>query len=52
VPLAARRERVNAEVARLIALRATKIHVNPDAEQTDHYGVLMNDPEGNEFCIA
>lgn len=51
VPLATRRERIDAEVVRLVALGAKKIHV-PGGEELDHYGVLMNDPEGNEFCVA
>jgi len=52
VPLETRRERVDAEVARLVGLGATKVHTIPGADSTDHYGVLMNDPEGNEFCVA
>ncbi len=52
VPLATRRERVDAEAARLVALGGTKVRVTPGAEESDHYGVLMHDPEGNEFCIA
>ena len=30
---------------------ATRKRVLPD-EGLDHYAVLMNDPEGNEFCVA
>jgi hypothetical protein len=52
VPLATRRERIDAEVVRLEALGAKKVHVIPGGEAVDHYGVLMNDPEGNEFCVA
>lgn len=51
VPLATRRERVDAKVAELVTLGATKVRVIP-SEGIDHYGVLMNDPEGNEFCLA
>jgi hypothetical protein len=51
VPMATRRERVDAEVDRLVGLGATQVHTIP-GEGLDHYAVLMNDPEGNEFCIA
>jgi len=51
LPLQTRRERVEAEVTRLEALGATRVHTIPD-EGLDHYAVLMNDPEGNEFCVA
>jgi hypothetical protein len=50
-PLEVRRERVEAEVARLIGLGATQVRVT-SSEGLDHYAVLMNDPEGNEFCVA
>lgn len=50
-PLETRRERVDAKVDSLVALGATKVRVLPD-EGLDHYAVLMNDPEGNEFCVA
>jgi Glyoxalase-like domain len=51
VALETRRERVDAEVSKLVGLGASKVHIISD-EGTDHYGVLMNDPEGNEFCVA
>jgi hypothetical protein len=51
VPLELRRERVDAEVARLVAAGATILRVL-DTEGIDHYGVVLADPEGNEFCVA
>ncbi|UNX54609.1 VOC family protein [Georgenia sp. TF02-10] len=48
VPLAEQRERVAAEVARLVGLGATRL-----AEHTElgTHWVVMQDPEGNEFCV-
>jgi hypothetical protein len=51
VPLATRRERVDAAVARLLALGATTAMVH-DVDGLDHYAVTMQDPEGNEFCVC
>jgi hypothetical protein len=51
VPLPERRERIEAEAARLEALGATRLRVLA-ADGVDHYGVVMQDPEGNEFCVA
>ena len=51
VPLPERRARIEAEAARLEALGATRLRVN-SADGLDHYGVVLQDPEGNEFCIA
>lgn len=45
-----RRERVEAEAARLVALGATRLQANAE-EGLDHYAVAMLDPEGNEFDI-
>lgn len=45
-----RRERVEAEAARLVALGATRVRTN-STEGMDHYAVAMLDPEGNEFDI-
>jgi catechol 2,3-dioxygenase-like lactoylglutathione lyase family enzyme len=50
VPLATRRPRVDAEAERLLALGATRLRVL-FTEGVDHYGVVMADPEGNEFCL-
>jgi len=49
VPLDERKERVDAEVARLKSLGATDERgaIKRDGE----YWVRMNDPEGNEFCV-
>ena len=49
VPLADRRVRVDAEVARLKALGATD--ERGSIERLGEYWVRMNDPEGNEFCV-
>ena len=51
VPLDERRERIEAEAARLEALGASRLWVN-SMDGLDHYGVVMADPEGNEFCVA
>jgi hypothetical protein len=50
VPIATRKQRVDAEAQRLISLGATMIRVL-EQEGLDHYGVAMKDPEGNEFDI-
>ena len=51
VPLDVRRSRVDAEVERLVGLGASVLRVL-STEGLDHYGVVMQDPEGNEFCVA
>ncbi len=51
VPLAERRARVDAEVARLAAHGARALRVLEPAGQ-DYYAVVLLDPEGNEFCVA
>ena len=50
VPMAARRQRVDAEAGRLAGLGATMVRALEE-EGLDHYGVAMKDPEGNEFDI-
>ena len=45
-----RRERVEAEAARLVTLGATRLHTLVE-EGLDHYAVALTDPEGNEFDI-
>ncbi|HEY5629689.1 MAG TPA: VOC family protein [Candidatus Limnocylindrales bacterium] len=45
-----RKERIDAEAARLVALGASD-HRGPIAEGGS-YWMRMNDPEGNEFCIV
>ena len=50
VPIETRRQRVDAEAARLAGLGAEL--VGPlDSEGLDHYAVAMRDPEGNEFDV-
>ncbi len=48
--LETRRERVEAEAARLVSLGATRLHTIME-EGLDHYAVALTDPEGNEFDI-
>ena len=50
VPIATRRQRIDAEARRLTGLGATMVKVLQQ-EGLDHYGVAMKDPEGNEFDI-
>jgi len=50
VPLATRKQRVDAEARRLADLGAT-ITGTLSADGLDHYAVGMKDPEGNEFDI-
>lgn len=50
VPLATRRERVEAEASRLVTLGATRVRT-VSADGMDHYAVAMSDPEGNEFDV-
>ena len=42
------RRRVDIEVDRLMSLGATRVGAN---EQHGEYWVVMQDPEGNEFCV-
>ena len=48
-PLEDRRAAVDAEVERLVGLGATVMH--PGRVERDEYWVVMQDPEGNEFCV-
>jgi hypothetical protein len=50
LPLQVRKKRVDAAAVRLVALGA-KILEEWDEPAIDHYAVLMQDPEGNEFDI-
>ncbi len=50
IPIATRRQRVDAEAGRLSDLGATMIG-DLSEEGIDHYAVAMKDPEGNEFDI-
>lgn len=48
VPLEQRKGEVEAAASRLVGLGATRLM---HFEQGDHYHVVMQDPEGNEFCL-
>ena len=48
VPLEERRRRVDAEVERVRGLGATVLR---PVEEWGEYWVVMQDPEGNEFCV-
>jgi hypothetical protein len=48
-PLEERRANVDAEVERLKGLGATEFR--PGSLENDEYWVVMQDPEGNEFCV-
>ena len=50
-PLDERRDRIEAEAVRLEGLGASRLRVL-STDGLDHYGVVMADPEGNEFCVA
>lgn len=49
--LEVRRQRVDEAVVRLIAEGATQLRVLFQ-DGLDHYGVVLQDPEGNEFCVV
>ena len=49
VPLEERRRQVDAEVERLIKEGATIFR--PGSVERGEYWVIMQDPEGNEFCV-
>lgn len=51
MPLAERREVVEAEVARLVEAGAQRLYVLSE-EGVDHFAVTLQDPEGNEFCVT
>lgn len=50
VPLEERRKKVDADVERVTKLGAT-IFRPGEVSQLDEYWVVMQDPEGNEFCL-
>jgi len=50
LPLAMRKDQVEAEASRLEDLGATRLETLYE-EGVDHYAVAMLDPEGNEFDI-
>lgn len=47
-PLEVREQRVRSEAARLTALGATTQRLNTE---NNHFAIVMQDPEGNEFCL-
>jgi hypothetical protein len=47
-PLDRRKAQVDDEVDRMLGLGASRLAAY---EATDHYHVVMQDPEGNEFCL-
>jgi hypothetical protein len=50
LPKAQRKQVVEERAAALVALGATRLrHLD---EYEDHYGVVLQDPEGNEFCVT
>ncbi|MCI4343101.1 MAG: VOC family protein [Thermoplasmata archaeon] len=51
ISLQLRKERVEAEAARLVAIGATRLETWFE-EGVDHYAVAMMDPEGNEFDVV
>ncbi|WP_239091298.1 VOC family protein [Asanoa iriomotensis] len=51
VPLATRRAQVEAEAARLCTAGATIFRTMDDAPN-NYFAIVMQDPEGNEFCIC
>jgi glyoxalase superfamily protein len=53
LPLERRIELVDAKAAELVALGATIIHRIRDDDPADlQYYLILQDPEGNEFCIS
>ncbi|HVQ87775.1 MAG TPA: VOC family protein [Actinomycetes bacterium] len=51
IPLEQRTKDVLAEVLRLEAAGASQLRVL-QFEGADYFGVVMQDPEGNEFCVS
>jgi hypothetical protein len=49
-PMEVRKQRVDAEAERLVGAGATVVRVG-DTGVVDHYHVVLQDPEGNEFCV-
>lgn len=49
-PIAERRAAIDARVDELVAAGASVLRVLA-TDGLDHYGVVMQDPEGNEFCV-
>lgn len=51
VPLAVRTQRVTATVERLTKAGATVLRIMDDPGM-EYYAVVLQDPEGNEFCVV
>ena len=51
LPMATRRARVDAAVYQLVSGGAAVARV-VEPERLDHYAVVMQDSEGNEFCLG
>ncbi|AQU67336.1 VOC family protein [Streptomyces niveus] len=51
VPLAVRKERITAKADRLTAAGATVSRVM-DEPHMDYFAIVLQDPEGNEFCVG
>ncbi|WP_037570545.1 VOC family protein [Phaeacidiphilus oryzae] len=51
VPLPLRTERVREKTARLVAAGARVLRTTEEPGM-GHYAVLLQDPEGNEFCVV
>jgi hypothetical protein len=49
-PLAERRRKIDAEVERLVKAGASVFRVLDEGD--DYYAVVLQDPEGNEFCVS
>jgi Glyoxalase-like domain len=50
VPMAVRRQRVTGRAERLADAGATRLRVL-EQDGMDHFAIVMQDPEGNEFCV-
>ncbi|MFI6691501.1 VOC family protein [Streptomyces sp. NPDC050433] len=46
-----RKERITAKADRLVAAGATVSRVM-DEPSMDYFGIVLRDPEGNEFCVG
>ena len=50
VPIDERRRRIRAEADRLVQAGARQL-TELDQDGLDHFGITLQDPEGNEFCL-
>lgn len=51
VPVVIRKQRVTTTVERLIEVGASVLRTMDDSD-VGHYAVVLQDPEGNEFCVV